>query len=324
MVEQVVNDQTDELEGADSPFLQRSNVERETDATLQDFADSENAALLAYIGPYLGVRVSPIHYQTASITIFDEFAIESIIEELKQNKINKAYFLINSFGDQMDATYKIAKVLRTALDEIVTFVPHIAASGGTLFAITGDQIVMGPMSNITPIDPQVRHNGSQVSAVSGKRAFDCATRFYQKVTVHEAPYAHRSFTDRLDPFLIEEWDGIVQTARSYAQEILKSSNYDKDKAVEIADCLIKKFPSHDYCIGPELATKIGLRVDKPENNSKRWKHMRNWLGNYLFKSQARSCIHYVIPKSSHVSARKIRTRGGTKRAYPVNAHTDNM
>ena len=199
MVEQIVNDQTDEPEDADSPFLQRSNVERETDATLQAFADSENAALLAYIGPYLGVRVSPIHYQTASITFFDEFAIESIIEELRQNKVKKAYFLINSFGGQMDAAYKIARVLRTTLEEIVTFVPHIAASGGTLFAITGDQIVMGPMSNITPVDPQVRHNGSQVSAVSGKRAFDRATRFYQKVTVHEAPYAHRSFTDRLDP-----------------------------------------------------------------------------------------------------------------------------
>ena len=302
-----MNDQTNGLEDNESPFLQRSNVQRETDATLQAFADSENAALLAYIGPYLGVRVSPIHYQTASITFFDEFAIESIIEELRKSKIKKAYFLINSFGGQMDAAYKIARVLRTTLDEIVTFVPHIAASGGTLFAITGDQIVMGPMSNITPVDPQIRYNGSMVSAVSGKRAFDRATRFYQKVTVHEAPYAHRSFTDRLDPFLIEEWDGVVQTARSYAQEILRLSSYDNDKAKEIADFLITKFPSHGFCIGSELASAIGLRVEKPENNGKRWDHMRTWLGNYLFESQAQSCIRYVIPNSSigSLSPRKI-------------------
>ena len=202
----------------------------------------------------------------------------------------------------MDAAYKIARVLRTTLDEIFTFVPHIAASGGTLFAITGDQIVMGPMSNITPVDPQVQHNGSMVSAVIGKRAFDRATRFYQKVTVHEAPYAHRSFTDRLDPFLIEEWDGVVQTAYNYAQEILRLSHYDQDKAKEITDYLIMKCPSHGFCIGPELASFIGLRVDKRENNGKRWKHMRDWLGNYLFESQAQSCIRYVIPNSSKGSS----------------------
>jgi len=36
---------------------------------------------------------------------------------------------------------------------MVAFVPHIAASGATLLAISCDEIIMGDISHLSPIDP---------------------------------------------------------------------------------------------------------------------------------------------------------------------------
>lgn len=290
----------------DHVLAQHANVALEDDANLQSYADKERVALLAYIGPYAGIRVSPVHYITASITLFDEFAIENVVKELKNAETKKLLFLINSFGGAMEAAYKIARVLRSEFNDILTFVPHIAASGGTLFALIGNKIVMGPMSHITPLDPQIYYNGNAVSATSAERAFDRAARFFEKTTVQEAPYAHKSFTDRLDPFILEEWKGIVTTARMYVSDVLRLGDMDEEDAAALAEILITQFPSHSFCIGRDIAIRIGLPIEKSETHAKIWELMRVWLGKYLFEGQAQSCIRYVIPSNKRSGTRKTK------------------
>ena len=77
----------------------------------------------------------------------------------------------------MESAYKIARAVRESFDDLVTFVPHVAASGGTLLALTGNEIVMDLMSHITPLDVQLRYKGTSISAATFMRSFARALKW---------------------------------------------------------------------------------------------------------------------------------------------------
>src|SRR5262249_42921638 len=158
------------------------------DNALQEWADRENCALLAFVAPYSGVRVNPVSEAYASIGVQEEFGIESFIDRCNQAKVKKLHLLVNSPGGNVVSSYKVAKALRSHFESIRVFVPHMAASGGTLLALTGNEIVMGIMSHLTPLDPQVSYKGMSISSNSFLRCFDRFTQAYGQLQPEEAPY----------------------------------------------------------------------------------------------------------------------------------------
>jgi ClpP class serine protease len=125
--------------------------------------------------------------------------MEALVDELKKAKVERAYLLVNSPGGTMTSTYKIARALRTTCKRITTFVPHVAASGGTLLALTGNEIVMGLMSHITPLDVQVSYKGTIISAATFMRFFARASEWFETKTPDESPYPRKALADKLDP-----------------------------------------------------------------------------------------------------------------------------
>ncbi len=72
--------------------------------------------------------------------------------------------MLQSYGRDVNSAYTIAKVLRKNFKNITVFVPQIAASGATLIAISADKIVMGELSKLSPIDPQILNRLERVSS----------------------------------------------------------------------------------------------------------------------------------------------------------------
>src|SRR5205823_4305522 len=124
------------------------NCHAETNSAITEFAEREKTAMIAFIAPRVPVRVSPVDRLSASIGLLEEFGVEALVDRLHDGNVKRAYLLVNSPGGAMDSSYKIALAVRQALDQVTTFVPHVAASGGTLLAVAGNEMVMGPMSHI--------------------------------------------------------------------------------------------------------------------------------------------------------------------------------
>ena len=103
--------------------------------------------LLAFVGSYVPRKYSPASSVGARINIADEFGMEEALKQIQSNiaktNIKKAYLLINSLGGELRSSFKIAQAIRDAFDDIAVFVPHIAASGGTLLALAGNKIRSG-------------------------------------------------------------------------------------------------------------------------------------------------------------------------------------
>ncbi|MHC1636528.1 MAG: SDH family Clp fold serine proteinase [Candidatus Methanospirareceae archaeon] len=74
---------------------------------------------------------------------------------------------------------------RKNFDDITVFVPHIAASGGTLIALVGNEIVMGDMSTLTPIDVQMERNGKMYSVNAMIRSFSALNDLFKDTAEEE-------------------------------------------------------------------------------------------------------------------------------------------
>ena len=280
----------------------RLNLKEEKDSDLINLANEEQAVLLCAVAPYRTVRISPIEEVRASIGLHEEFAIEALIEDVSslQQQSKRLMLLLNTPGGGLHSSYKVAKALRKTFDHIEVFVPHMAASGGTLISLIADKIVMGPMSQLSPVDPQVIYRDRRVSALFVRHAFNRICKLFETKTKDEAPYPHQALANKLDPILMEVDNAAVKTGFQYVKKILEISKYDDETADDIAAMLIFGFPDHDSDIDYEGAEGLGLRVERHDatpRNLKVWRHMRSWLGKYLYAESGTHTIRYVFPAS---------------------------
>lgn len=294
------------------PLSKIVNVQEENDKEIEKLATSKNVALIAFVAPYVGVRVSPIEEARATIGLLDEFGIEALIDVLDKSDVKNAYLLVCSRGGIMSSSYKIARAIRSKFDNIVSFVPHVAASGGALIALTGNEIVMGPMSQLTPLDVQVAYKNTKVSANTFMRFFARSSKWFKTITPDEAPYPRRALADKLDPFLMEEWSGLVDTATLYVCDILESVGYKNSE--DIAQKLVLGFPTHDFVIGRDIAKALKLNVKDADEVKDIWAIMRYWLSLYITKEESTHCIRYRLPTVSKKGQKKANSNKEKKNA----------
>jgi ClpP class serine protease len=227
------------------------DAKEEDDKEFQDFANTRDAILLAFIGSYIPKRYNPSTSASASMNIRDEFGVEKVLTELEEKlpdcKNKKVYFLVNSIGGNLSSAYKIARAIRDAFSDITVFVPHYALSGGTMLALTGNKIVMGRMSQLSPLDVQLFYSeGLNVSANSMLKALERMNEIFSTSSREELPYPYVHLAESLDPVMIEEWAGIQDECRTYLKEILKMSGYNNE-VDDLADTLVFYVPYTWYC-----------------------------------------------------------------------------
>ncbi len=282
---------------------------------LQRIANRDKCGLLAFVAPYAAVRVSPTETRSASIGLSEEFGIIGAIDKLTANKtggkkLDKLYLLINSPGGYVHSSYKVAKTLRKSFKHIKVFVPHMAASGGTLMALIGDEIVMGRMSQLTPIDVQVSYKDDYVSAYSMIRALSRLSDYFSKTTQDEAPYPWRAMTEKLDPILLEHWNSALNEIGTYARELLTLSGYTREAINGILQALVFPLNTHAFVMDRDGASKINLKLSDSPRDLEDLKIMEAWLSDYMLKAADKHVIRYVIPgggKNGKAKAKKTRT-----------------
>src|SRR2546428_4552289 len=88
-----------------------------------------------------------------SITIEDS---EAILRAIRLTQPEQPLDLIlHTPGGLVLAAEQIAKALVEHKGKVTVFVPHYAMSGGTLIALTADEVGMDPNPILGPVDPQI-------------------------------------------------------------------------------------------------------------------------------------------------------------------------
>lgn len=248
---------------------------------------------IAIIASYVGRKVTPSRSVSASVGISEEFGIETAIDRIKEgaNDCANLYLLINSPGGLVQSSYKVAKALRKNFKNIIVFVPHLAASGGTLIALVGNEIIMGMMSQLSPLDP---HSDDGGSALSTKRGFQFITEKFKNLSGRDAPYTYKVLAESCNAADIDAALSVLVMMENYAEEILTKSGLDSKKSHEIAKTLVEGFNTHEEVIDFDKAQSIGLNVFEYTKYPVMWGIFRQWLSEYLLQSADKHIIRYWV------------------------------
>jgi len=96
-----------------------------------------------------------------SIDYSDILPIADQIDNLSGDEVD---VILETPGGSAEIAEDIVKLLRNRFSRVGFIIPGVAKSAGTIMAMAGDEILMGPASALGPIDAQVLHQGRQFSA----------------------------------------------------------------------------------------------------------------------------------------------------------------
>jgi hypothetical protein len=258
----------------------------------------KKTAALAIISPYFPTQVTPSRIVQATIGLEEELATEEMVELTNSEEIDSLYLILNTYGGRADSSFKVARRLRSHFEHIKVYIPHFALSGGTLLALAGNQIVLGEMSHIGPIDLQVFRNGNYYSVNAMIRAFAALNEYFKDVHVEDAPYPMKAMADKLDPVEFQQWSDASEEMEAYASQILKHVKSPfRNRADEIIYELSVNTPTHTTAILRDRAKEIlGDPVLFSEADGPYfWETARLWLRAYSTAKSPYHFIRYFIP-----------------------------
>lgn len=185
----------------------------------------------------------------------------------RQGKCEQLDLVLSTTGGEVVAARKLALLLREFTEHLTVLVPYRAWSAGTLLCLGADEIIMGPVAELSPVDAQMGASGDLPGAPSMIAAADL--RLFPAMaeawfgTGHGdglqllAVVAQHVFPSSLTAFYRFE-----RLVKEVATELLRYQLPAADLAVRetIAERLSQGFHSHDYALLRADAEGLGLRV----------------------------------------------------------------
>src|SRR5438445_9363098 len=173
-----------------------------------------------------------------SITIDDS---EAILRAIRLTQPEQPLDLIlHTPGGLVLAAEQIAKALVEHKGKVTVFVPHYAMSGGTLIALTADEIVMDPNAVLGPVDPQI--GGLPAASIL-------------KLVEIKGP---QRVGDEFLMLADMAQKARVQVATFVAQVLGKHMS--EKQSIQVATILTEGRWTHDYPITVQAARQLGLKV----------------------------------------------------------------
>ncbi|OGG13559.1 hypothetical protein A2773_02830 [Candidatus Gottesmanbacteria bacterium RIFCSPHIGHO2_01_FULL_39_10] len=177
-------------------------------------------------------------------------------------KFEKLDLILHSNGGIADDAFKMCRLCRQHTDKkFSVLVPYKAKSAATLLALGADELVMGPASEIGPVDPMIFVNlqdGSKhlVPAHSIKDGLD----FFEGRIKAEPKTAlvYSQLLENLDLTVVGAYQRAIESSKQYAETLLGDGlmkGKPTKEVEEVAKSLSEKYKSHGFVIDRDLARK---------------------------------------------------------------------
>ena len=203
------------------------------------------------------------------------------ILDLYSPKIKNIDLFILSPGGFSDPAFKIARLCQDYIQSGGRFsvlIPYYAKSAATILSLGADEIIMGPSSELGPIDPQI-----QITDKSGRKrmvpllALRDALKFI-KDEVKENPSLTGMYwpqMESIDVMSLGHYNREIESSKQYAIQLLQARMFkdDKTKSEDTAKKLVDFYKNHRYVIDrKEARDELNLQIvdAKPEEWEAMW------------------------------------------------------
>jgi hypothetical protein len=226
-----------------------------------------------------------------AVTLFEELIYDADPSE-------DLHLLLYTQGGDGETAVRLARSAQSRCREFTVIVPDIAKSAGTILALGAHHIVMGPVSDLGPIDPQFPlPNGSLVGAKEIIAAVDEASE-----KVQQAPDTyplHASLLSDVTGLMVQQARAALARTDDLLAEALRTNTSRSDEDVmslaqALHEPLIEQPKSHSAIFGAQDAANAGLPVEALDPGSHQWQVIwRLWakyfaLGQRVYEGQRAS------------------------------------
>jgi len=202
-------------------------------------------------------------------------------------QVDKLDLVLITRGGHTLTPLRLMSLLREFAKKVNVLVPYMAHSAGTLIALGADEIVMGAMGELGPVDPSVANQFNPIldpqdiqgTAQQKPRpripiSVEDVTSYlnFAKSRAELDPagmaQAHSALTNQVHPLALGNILRNHNLIRHLAKTLLlmhMNPESDKDKLDAIVRKLTEELYAHDYTITRDEGVRIGLKIVKPSD-----------------------------------------------------------
>lgn len=234
-----------------------SSIEKETDDTCKEVAEIRNSECFPLLLGEADIRST---------------LVDRVYDELRSGKYDckSLDVIIDSGGGDIDAAYNLALLFRRYGKERLTFIiPRWAKSAATLLICAGDEILMTPVAELGPLDPQITAMNpleQRVERFSPLHIESTLQLIREEFSSGNSQLAEGLMQRLQFPLTLGSFKKSLDVGREYVERLLSSRMLkgNESKAEDIGKVLTTGYADHSWCITIEEAQDLGLKAKEIE------------------------------------------------------------
>ena len=206
------------------------------------------------------------YWTSRSGAVFDDDVISLHNLFKRIGKSDDIALFIKSNGGKIEAALRVVNIIRTYNRNVTALIPLESASSATLIALGSDEIQMGPLAYLTPIDSSLVHELSPIEELFNSKVAVSQDEIYRiiklwETNAHEGHvHPYQELFKYVHPLVIGALDRSSSLSIKICKEILSYHLKDQVECERISNLLNSEFPSHSYPITLKQAKDIGLNA----------------------------------------------------------------
>ena len=181
--------------------------------------------------------------------------------------------IVDSSGGDINAAYNLALLFRRYGTERLTFIiPRWAKSAATLLICGGNEILMTPVTELGPLDPQITEQKlleQRLEHFSPLHIESTLQLIREEFENGSAELADGLMQRLQFPLTLGKFKKSLDVGREYVVKLLTTRMLEDqlEKAKFISEKLTTGYADHGWCISVDEAREIGLNANEIENES---------------------------------------------------------
>ena len=176
--------------------------------------------------------------------------------------------LVDSGGGDIDAAYNLALLFRRyGTDQLTFIVPRWAKSAATLLICGGDEILMTPVAELGPLDPQITQMNpleQRVERFSPLHIESTLQLIRDEFTKGNTQLAEGLMQRLQFPLTLGSFKKSLDIGREYVEKLLASRMLKGDDAAVkgVGEAITSGYADHSWCITIGEAGELGLKASE--------------------------------------------------------------
>ncbi|MDO8769396.1 MAG: hypothetical protein Q7K57_11970 [Burkholderiaceae bacterium] len=209
----------------------------------------------------------------------------AVCDALKNKKSDKALLVLSTPGGDAHAGFRIARGLQHSYEKFDALVPRYCKSAGTLLIIGAAELYLDDMSELGPLDIQVKKSDEIIGRNSGldilqavnylqnqamgafrgylvelTRDAGLSTKVASEICTRLTTGLFEPIFAQIDPMKLAEMQRATEIAFAYGNRLNEKSG---NLRIDGLATLVTSYPSHGFVIDRKEARNIFIKVHKP-------------------------------------------------------------